>query len=49
MPTTSAKWKYCAIYSNDAQRIGQWNNIAEIVVVEAFKALQKYTSGLIEY
>ena len=32
MPATSAKWKYRAIYSNDAQRIGQWSNVAEIVV-----------------
>jgi hypothetical protein len=29
---TSAKWKYRAIYSNDAQRIGQWSNVAEIMV-----------------
>ena len=32
MPATSAKWKYRAIYSNDAQRIGQWSNVAKIVV-----------------
>jgi hypothetical protein len=32
MPATSAKWKYPAIYSNDAQRTGQWSNVAEIVV-----------------
>lgn len=32
MPATSAKWKYRAIYSNDAQRTGQWSNVAEIVV-----------------
>ena len=32
MPATSAKWKYRAIYSNDAQRIGQWSNVAEITV-----------------
>lgn len=32
MPATSAEWKYRAIYSNDAQRIGQWSNVAEIIV-----------------
>jgi hypothetical protein len=32
MPATSAKWKYRAIYSNDAQRTGQWSNVAEITV-----------------
>ena len=32
MPAPSAKWKYRAIYSNDAQRIGQWSNVAEITV-----------------
>ncbi len=32
MPATSAKWKYRAIYSKDAQRIGQWSNVAEITV-----------------
>ena len=32
MPASSDKWKYRAIYSNDAHRIGQWSNIAEIVV-----------------
>lgn len=31
-PATSAKWSYRAIYSNDAQRTGQWSNVAEIVV-----------------
>lgn len=30
MPATSAKWKYRAIYTKDAQRIGQWSNVAEI-------------------
>ncbi len=32
MPATSAKWKYRAIYSNDAQRTGQWSKVAEILV-----------------
>jgi hypothetical protein len=32
MPATSAKWKYSAIYSNDAQRTGQWSNVAEITI-----------------
>lgn len=32
LPATAAKWKYRAIYTNDAQRIGQWSNVAEIVV-----------------
>jgi hypothetical protein len=31
-PATAAKWKYRAIYFNDAQRTGQWSNVAEIVV-----------------
>ncbi len=32
LPTPAAAWKYRAIYSNDAQRIGQWSNVAEISV-----------------
>jgi hypothetical protein len=32
LPATAAKWKYRAIYTNDAQRIGQWSNVAEISV-----------------
>ena len=32
MPATSAKWKYRASYTHDAQRIGQWSNVAEITV-----------------
>jgi hypothetical protein len=28
----SSKWKYRAIYSNDAQRTGQWSNVVEITV-----------------
>lgn len=38
MPATSAKWKYRAIYSNDAQRIGRWSNVAEIGVGDNFHA-----------
>jgi hypothetical protein len=31
-PATAAKWKYRATYTADAQRIGQWSNVAEITV-----------------
>lgn len=30
LPTTAAKWKYRAIYTADAQRLGQWSNFAKI-------------------
>lgn len=33
MSAAHKKWKYRAIYSNDAQRTGQWSNVAEIVVL----------------
>jgi hypothetical protein len=32
LPHPPAMWKYRAIYSNDAHRIGQWSNVAEISV-----------------
>ena len=32
LPATPARWKYRATYTTDAQRIGQWSNVAEIVV-----------------
>ncbi len=32
LPTPAANWKYRAIYSSDAQRLGQWSNVAEISV-----------------
>lgn len=31
-PATPAKWSYRATYTHDAQRIGQWSNVAEITV-----------------
>lgn len=31
-PSTPARWKYRASYTHDAQRIGQWSNVAEITV-----------------
>ena len=31
-PAPAAKWKYRAIYTADAQRLGQWSNVAEITV-----------------
>ncbi|MGL4399687.1 MAG: hypothetical protein ACRCXD_07440 [Luteolibacter sp.] len=31
-PTPAAMWKYRAIYCNDAQKTGQWSNVAEISV-----------------
>ena len=31
-PATPAKWSYRATYTEDAQRIGQWSNVAEITV-----------------
>jgi hypothetical protein len=31
-PTPPAMWKYRAIYTKDSQRLGQWNNVAEISV-----------------
>ncbi|MES2440493.1 MAG: hypothetical protein V4584_15610 [Verrucomicrobiota bacterium] len=32
LPATAAKWSYRATYTQDAQRIGQWSNVAEITV-----------------
>ena len=32
LPATPARWKYRATYTHDAQRIGQWSNVAEIAV-----------------
>ena len=31
-PATAAKWSYRATYTEDAQRVGQWSNVAEITV-----------------
>lgn len=31
-PSPAATWKYRAIYCKDAQRLGQWSNVAEISV-----------------
>ena len=31
-PTPAQKWRYRAIYCDDAQKVGQWSNVAEITV-----------------
>ena len=32
LPSPAATWNYRAIYCKDAQRLGQWSNVAEIAV-----------------